>query len=178
MEIEQFYRAVGCTKSRASLWFEPIQKSMRIYSINTPIRQAAFLAQIGHESLGLIYITELWGPTSSQLRYEGRTDLGNTEKGDGYRFRGRGPIQITGRYNYQLVSNALKKDFIEDPDSLALPEWSSKSSCWWWQKNSCNIMADNNEFEKITRRINGGLNGLSDRYARWKLAKEALGISP
>lgn len=88
------------------------------YHINTPARLAAFLAQIGHESGKLAWTRELWGPTGPQSRYDGREDLGNTEPGDGYRFRGRGLIQITGRDNYRTASDALGHDFIADPDTL------------------------------------------------------------
>jgi putative chitinase len=101
---EQLARATGAQISRAKEFLPHISAAMQQYDITTPARQCAFLAQIGHESGGLRYTKELWGPTPVQMRYEGRLELGNTEPGDGRRFMGRGLIQITGRANYRAVA--------------------------------------------------------------------------
>lgn len=175
MNTEQLAQIMGCSALRASRWLQPITYAMAKHEIDTPWRQASFLAQIGHESGGLQWVHELWGPTPAQVRYEGRTDLGNTEKGDGYRFRGRGLIQITGRANYAELSKALGYDFLSDPDALAEPEMAAESAAWWWQHHGCNDLADAGNFIGITRRINGGLNGEQDRLERWQRAKRVLG---
>lgn len=154
-------------------------KWLPIYAINTPERLAAFFAQIGHESGGLQYTAELWGPTPQQLKYEPPSELagrlGNTLPGDGKLFRGRGLIQITGRHNYAELSRALEFNFIEQPRQLVTCQWAVKSACWWWQDRKLNELADLNNlesFRKITRIINGGYNGLEDRVERWQVAKK------
>lgn len=143
--------------------------------INTPQRQAAFLAQVGHESGNFRYMEEL----ASGSAYEGRRDLGNTQAGDGVRFKGRGPIQVTGRANYAAMSKALGHDFVANPQDAAKPEWGFKIAAWYWNTRNLNTLADQNNqqaFDQITRRINGGYNGKSDRDQKWKAAQSALGI--
>jgi putative chitinase len=182
MDLNQFAKAIGCSTATAAVWLAPMTEAMAEYQIGTTTRQAAFLAQIGHESGGLRWLKEIWGPTDAQKKYEPPSDkasqLGNTQAGDGFRYRGRGPIQITGRDNYVNVSNALDHDFVTNPDDLASPEWASKSAAWWWASHALNQQADRNtdqSFLAITRTINGGTNGLADRQERWKVAKQALG---
>ena len=113
MTPQELSLATGARIDRATEFLPIIESAAPDFDINTPGRMAAFLAQIGHESGGLHWLTELWGPTEAQRRYEGRLDLGNTTAGDGFKYRGRGLIQITGRSNYQLCSEALATDFIE-----------------------------------------------------------------
>ena len=144
------------------------------FEINTPDRQAAFLAQVGHESGGLHWLVELWGPTPAQTRYEGRADLGNTEPGDGYRFRGRGLLQTTGRANYESTGDCLDSPLLDSPELLGTPELACRSAAWFWKKHGLNELADAGEFEIITRRINGGLNGLAERQALYDIAKPLL----
>ena len=151
--------------------------AMRSYAIDTPVRAAAFLAQVAHESGGFKYVRELWGPTPAQLRYEGRADLGNTEPGDGERFMGRGYLQITGRANYRDVGRALATDLLTYPAKLEIPRLAAVSAAWWWSARKLNVLADHDDdesFELITRRINGGLNGYDDRKRRWAIAREVL----
>jgi putative chitinase len=119
MTPQDLARATGARIDRATEWLPHIQAAMDEFDINTPQRQAAFLAQIGHESGGLHWVTEIWGPTETQRRYEGRADLGNTEPGDGVRFKGRGLIQTTGRANYRATGEALGVDLIAQPELLA-----------------------------------------------------------
>jgi putative chitinase len=148
---------------RALLWTEPLAEAMTAWQINTTQRRAMFLAQVAHESGMLIYTRELWGPTPAQRGYEGRIDLGNVVAGDGYAYRGRGLLQITGRANYRAASEALGVNFVEYPMLLEQPHWAAQSAAWFWQSHGLNQLADASQFERITRVINGGLNGQADR---------------
>lgn len=174
MDANQLAQCTGSTASNAALWLAPITEAMAEFGIDTPSRQAAFLAQIGHESDHLAYAHEIWGPTTAQRRYEGRSDLGNTQKGDGELFKGRGLIQITGRANYAAVSDALHYNFIANPSALEQPEWAAESAAWFWKSHGLNELADSGDFPQITRRINGGLNGYADRFDLWQKAREVL----
>lgn len=170
--------AVGCSAALAERYAVHLAEACGTFAVNTPDRLAAFLAQIGHESGGLRYTAELWGPTPAQSRYEGRADLGNTEPGDGHRYAGHGLIQTTGRYNHRATTNALRAygapDFEADPLALTEPRWAALSAAWYWHSHGCNELADAGEFERITRKINGGLNGQDDRLKRWEKAKVAI----
>lgn len=146
-------------------------EAMAKYNISLAVeREAAFIAQIAHESGSLRYVEEI----ASGEAYEGRKDLGNTEPGDGKRYKGRGLIQITGRANYKAVSDALKYDFVSKPEDLELPGPACFSAGWFWQNRGLNRLADIEAFEKITKRINGGLNGYEDRCKHWEIAKSVL----
>ncbi len=171
----QLARCTGARIDRAIEWLPHIESAMAEYGITTPARQAAFLAQIGHESGGLHYTTEIWGPTAAQSRYEGRKDLGNTQAGDGFRFRGRGLIQTTGRANYLATGAALGVDLIAQPERLAEPALAARSAAWYWHQHGLNALADMGDFELITRRINGGLNGYAERQALYAAARDVLG---
>ena len=135
-------------------------------------RIAAFVAQIGHESAGLQYMEEI----ASGAAYEGRTDLGNTQRGDGKRFKGRGPIQLTGRYNYNRASQATGLNLVNDPESVCLPSRGFRTTAWFWMDNNLNRWStrSSSDFSQLTYRINGGYNGLSDRQRRWGNAKRIL----
>lgn len=174
MTPAELSRAAGARIDRAIEFLPIIEQAAPDFDITTPERMAAFLAQVGHESGGFHWLTELWGPTTAQSRYEGRADLGNTQEGDGFKYRGRGLIQITGRANYQRCSDALATDFIGDPDQLAQPEYAVRSAMWFWQSHGLNELADAGQFERITKIINGGLNGEDQRLALYEAAKEAL----
>lgn len=176
MTPEQLAFALQCPITRATPWAGYITKAMERFQINTLARQAAFLAQLGHESGRLIYVREIWNPAQCpwQGRYEGRADLGNTQPGDGAKFKGRGLIQITGRANYRDCGKALGLDLEASPALLEQSDNASLSAGWFWSTHGCNELADAGQFEKITRRINGGLNGQADRLALWDFAKRAL----
>lgn len=133
-------------------------------------REAAFIAQIAHESGSLRYVEEI----ASGEAYEGRKDLGNIQPGDGKKFKGRGLIQITGRSNYKAVSDALKYDFVSKPEDLELPGPACFSAAWFWQHAGLNRLADIEAFERITKRINGGLTNYEDRLKHWELAKAVI----
>ena len=155
---------------RMELFVEPLDAAMREFEIDNPAREAAFLAQLAHESGGFHYVQEL----ASGSAYEGRKDLGNTEAGDGVRFKGRGLIQITGRSNYQRCSDALGVDFVANPAALETPVNACRSAAWFWKAHGLNELADAGDFLRITKRINGGTNGWADRQAYWERAKNAL----
>jgi len=114
-----------------------LNQYMKEYGISTDRQIAAFIAQIGVESAQLKYCGEL----ASGSAYEGRKDLGNTQKGDGVKFKGRGLLQITGRTNYEHAAKALKIDCIHHPELLEQPEWAVKSACWWWSNAGLNKIA-------------------------------------
>lgn len=158
--------------------FAPILAEVLLFrQISTPARIAAFLAQVGHESGQLRYVRELWGPTPAQRGYEGRSDLGNTQPGDGKRYLGRGLIQITGRANYRACGIALGLDLEAQPELLETPAHAAVSAAWFWLTNGLNRFADqetDTAFVQLTRRINGGTNGLDDRRVLWLRARAVL----
>lgn len=182
---EALAAALGCPVSRVNAFADHLLAACDAYAINTPARLAAFLAQIGHESGALRYVREVWGPTPAQARYEGRKDLGNLQPGDGLRYCGRGLVQTTGRANYVALRNRLRArmgpegpDFEAEPEALEQPRWAAWSAADYWGWRQLNDLADRGDFETITRRINGGLNGQADRLARWERAKAALAALP
>ncbi|MDD2728338.1 glycoside hydrolase family 19 protein [Malikia sp.] len=180
LTAKQLQAATGCTPERAVRWLPHIERACTLYDITSSRRLAAFLAQIGHESGRLRYVREIWGPTKAQAGYEGRADLGNRLPGDGQRFMGRGLIQITGRFNYRALSAGLKlvrkdaPDFERTPELLEQPEWAALSAAWYWHSRSLSALADAGDFERITRKINGGLNGQAERVALYGAAMNAL----
>ncbi len=171
---QQLLQILPSAGPRAGVFVPALNRAMQRYRIDSPVRQAAFLAQIGHESGQLRYVREIWGPTAAQQRYEGRKDLGNTQPGDGARFKGRGLIQITGRENYRKAGAALGLPLLDQPELLEQAEWAATSAAWWWSSHGLNELADAGRFEQITRVINGGLNGQADRLTLWEKAKAVL----
>lgn len=166
-------------RERARMFLNPLNDAMWEYQITTPLRVAAFLAQVAHESGQLQYTRELWGPTQSQLGYEGRADLGNQLPGDGRRYLGRGLIQITGRANYLACSIGLYGDgevLLDTPERLENTVDACRSAAWFWYDQGLNALADVGNFRSITRRINGGYNGWQDRATYYARAKAILGI--
>ena len=162
---------------KATSYLPHLVEAMKVNEINTAERQAAFLAQLAHESGQLRY----WEEIASGQAYEGRVDLGNTQPGDGRRFKGRGPIQITGRANYRAAGAALGIDLEGNPKLAAATEVGFKVAGWYWKKRGLNQLADEGtleSFRKITRRINGGYNGHEDRLRYWRLARKALALPP
>lgn len=158
----------------AGVFVPVLNAAMVHYQIIGPKRVAAFIAQIGHESGQLKYVKEIWGPTAAQAKYEGRKDLGNTVAGDGSKYRGRGLIQITGRANYMACGEALGLDLIKQPELLEKPQHACMSAAWFWATKGLNTLADADQFDKITRRINGGQNGAADRQALYARALKVL----
>jgi putative chitinase len=166
----------------------PLNDALAEFEIDTSARQSAFLAQVAHESGCFRYLREL----ASGDAYEGNVHLGNTEPGDGRRFKGRGLIQITGRKNYHLCGDALGLDLLAMPELLEQPAAACRSAGWFWRIGAglnlsarakehgvpeyvdLNDLADQGDFEGITLAINGGLNGYEDRLAQLHRAQTAL----
>lgn len=152
-----------------------INQTLSRFAINTPKRQAMFLAQVAHESGEFRWMEEIWGPTPVQLRYEGRKDLGNIKPGDGFRYKGRGPIQLTGRNNYRAAGKALGVDLEGSPELALEPTVAFAIAGWYWDSRKLNRMADTDDIIGVTKSINGGLTGIADRQAKWTHIKRVLG---
>jgi predicted chitinase len=142
-------------------------------NIAPPLRQAAFLAQLAHESGELRLFEE--GATGDA--YEGRIDLGNTKPGDGRRFKGRGPIQLTGRSAYRHAGKALGLDLENHPALVATPDVGFRAAGWFWTVKRINLLADVPNFDAVTKAVNGGYNGKASRDAYYRVANRALGIA-
>ncbi len=171
--------------TKAATFFPFLEAAMGEFDVGSPARIAAFLAQLAHESGQFRFMEEIWGPTTAQRRYEPPTTLaarlGNTEPGDGKRFKGRGPIQITGRDNYRRYGELLGVDLLANPAHAARPELAFRIAGLFWQRNGLNELADvtgDAAFTRITRRINGGVNGLADRRRFYAVACQVLGVVP
>jgi predicted chitinase len=156
-----------------------LNAAMGEFAITSPARGAAFVAQLAHESGEFRWMEEIWGPTSAQRRYEPPSTLaarlGNTQPGDGSRFKGRGPIQLTGRANYQRFGQLLGIDLVADPQRAASPDVAFRVAALYWANRGLNALADAGDFREITRRINGGFNGLADRVKYYERARTILG---
>lgn len=151
-----------------------------VFKIDTPKRMAHFLAQIAHESSELRYTKEL-GNENYFVKYDNgklKQMLGNVKKGDGYKYRGRGLIQITGRANYQAYQDSkyCRGNIMDEPQLLEQPLGAVKSAMWWWWKHGLNALADSDSFLAITKVINGGTNGLESRRKFLVKAKVALNV--
>lgn len=157
--------------TRAEVFAPHIESACAQFGITAPLSVAMFLAQLAHESGELRHVREL----ASGDAYEGRADLGNTEPGDGPRFRGRGLIQLTGRANYVRCGKALGLDLVAQPELLEEPRWAAWSAAWFWREHGLDeLAAGPDALVRCTRRINGGLNGLADRGRYYTRALAAL----
>lgn len=183
-------------------WLDPLNQTFVKYDINTALRQAAFIGQCQHESAnftkleeGLNYsatrLMDVWPSRFPSLDvanqyannpeklankvYGGRADLGNTQEGDGFAFHGRGCIQLTGRDSYERCGSSIGVDLIGSPNRLLDSEYAAMSAGWFWNKKGLNSLADVQDYETMTKRINGGLNGLDDRKAKIAKALSVLG---
>ena len=174
----------SATPARVANFIGPLNDTMSEFAITTPARQAAFLAQLAHESGSLRYVEEI----ASGSAYDNRADLGNTTPEaialadlagttPGKYYKGRGLIQITGYTNYLACSRALCRDdsLVQNPSALERPDLACRSAGWYWDSRRLNDFADACQFETITRKINGGLNGQADRLAHYERAKKVLG---
>ena len=173
------------TAAKGATLFPFLTAAIGEFAIDSPARTAAFLAQLAHESGQFRFMEEIWGPTAAQRRYEPvstlASTLGNTQTGDGFRFKGRGPIQITGRANYKRFGDLLGLDLVDEPQRAALPEVAFRVAALFWSKKGLNELADQvtpEAFKEMTRRINGGFNGLADRQKYYESAKTTLGVTP
>ncbi|MBC3410266.1 glycoside hydrolase family 19 protein [Pseudomonas sp. SWRI51] len=178
--LKQLQQILPNAGAQAGVFLPALNVAMVKWGIVTPLRKRAFLAQVGHESGQLRYVREL-GNDQYLAKYDtGKlaARLGNTPEadGDGQKYRGRGLIQVTGYANYQRCGEALGLDLLAHPELLEQPEHAADSAGWFWHQASLNSLADKgpSAFETITRRINGGLNGLDDRLAIYKRAEQVL----
>lgn len=201
------------TEENRGKYEKPLSMAMMRYNINTPNRIRAFLSQIGHESGQLSAVVENLNYSAKALRsvfgkyfktdaeaeqyarkpeaianvvYANRMGNGDTESGDGWKYRGRGLIQLTGKNNYDKATNEmyalpLGVDFVDEPDLLATPGYAAQSAAWYWETNGLNALADQlggaddtEVFKAITKRINGGYKGLDDRLAIYERAKAVI----
>lgn len=162
------FRKLGASQSRAEELGLAANVHFRTYGIlDNSLRLIHFLAQLAHESGNFRYMEEI----ASGAAYEGRKDLGNVNKGDGVRYKGRGPIQLTGRANYRRYGQQLGIDFENNPAIVALPSVGMLVACKYWSENNLNVFADYDDVTTITRRINGGLNGFDDRKNKLSMIK-------
>ena len=198
--VEQFAHMFPKNKNQQG-WTTALVEVLPTYEINTPERIASFLAQCGHESAGFTVLQEnlnysaeglnkifhKYFPTLESAQpyarkpemianrvYANRMGNGDEQSGEGYRYRGRGPIQLTGKDNYAACSDFLFQDdtLLNDPDMLLDPEYALHSACWFWWKNDLNTFADSADLVTMTKRINGGTIGLDDRIKHYNEAME------
>lgn len=206
LTASSFQRATGVSDSLRDAWYPHIAASLSAFQISTPLRQAHFLAQTGHESAGFLKVEEglnysenaltaMFGKriTAEQARAYGRNAMhaanqkmiasiiyanrngnGDVSSGDGYRYRGRGLIQITGKANYAALVKQLGADVVANPDLLLGYRFAAMSAAAWWKNNGLNELADSDDVTRITRVINGGTNGLDDRKSRLSKSKGIL----
>jgi putative chitinase len=175
-------------KQDIAMFFHYFLQYYLFAGLTTPVRIAGFLAQIGHETNQFLWLSEL----ASGRAYEGRKDLGNVKIGDGRRFKGRGYIHLTGRKNYEGFQKWILQNqkaiwgnkvlevpipnFILNPELVATHRWAILSAIFFWQRNNLNKWADAMDIEKMTRVVNGGLNGFDERKEYWETALQEFGI--
>lgn len=176
MDARTLANALGCPQSVADRYVNDFNIALHQAHCTTVNRVAMYCAQVGHESVGLRYMEEIWGPTAAQRGYEGRRDLGNIYPGDGYRFKGRGPIQLTGRHNYGRFSKwahgrglvPTPDYFTRYPEKVATSQYGFLAASWYWTvARNMNGYADRGDIRGASRAVNGGYNGLADRIRRW-----------
>lgn len=169
--MRALFARFGAAPERASELGLAANVHFRDFAIlDTPLRLAHFMGQCAHESGGFRYMEEI----ASGAAYEGRKDLGNIVAGDGRRFKGRGPIQLTGRANYRTYGRAIGIDLESHPEIVAHPSLGLLVGCKYWADHGLNALADADDLMRITRKINGGTNGLSDRRVLTAKAKELI----
>jgi len=197
MTAEQLANITQRQHQDVSAWLQPLRETFDRYAINTRQRREMFVAQVAMESNGFRNVEENLRYTSGRLLqvfprhftaanvqqyagqpqrianrvYANRMGNGNEASGDGWRFRGRGLKQLTGRWNYEQCGKGLEIDLIENPDLLLQPRFAALSAGWFWSRNNLSRLADTGDFTAVTRRINGGLNGLRDREIYYQRVK-------
>jgi putative chitinase len=159
--------------SKQSELLDAINVGLDEAGCSTPLRIAMWLSQVTHETSGFRFFEEQ-GPPEYFKKYDGR--IGNGV-GEGYTYRGRGFLQLTGKNNYALAGKALHLDLVHNPDQASTLLVGARIAAWFWTKNDLNTPSDAGDIYTVTRRINGGLNGLDSRIRYYKKAKEVLGIA-
>jgi putative chitinase len=164
------------TTARGNLYIDPLNRAMAEFFITNYLRKAAFLAQIAEESIDLLYFEEIASGWAYDISVDRplALELGNTQVGDGPRYKGRGPIQLTGRTNYIDAGKALGLDLVDHPDMAAQPNVGFRTAGWFWVSHGLNALADARDFYDITLRINGGVNGYAVRLENYELALRVL----
>lgn len=181
INVNQLSLACQCTIGRAQKWLVPLTHAMSEFGIDTPARQASFLSQVAHESGHLYYVEEI----ASGAAYDNRADLGNTKPEairiakqngttPGRFWKGHGLLQVTGFDNHAACGKALELNLIDHPELLCIPTNAARSAAWFWSTHGLNALADKGDQVGVTRRINGGVNGLADRLALFQSASKAL----
>ena len=199
----QLCNIISCVPGRAAEIIGPLNQAMLEFAINTPLRQAAFIAQTAHESIGFTAFRENLNYSAQALvntwprrftvetaklyarqpekiancAYASRIGNGNEASGDGWRYRGRGMSQVTGRDNYKACGVGLSLDLLSTPELLEQLIHAFRSGAWFWKSRNLNLLADKADFLEITKAINGGTNGQDDRERYYAKAKTALGIA-
>lgn len=173
----QLLAAVPCGPRLADQFLSAINSACEEFGINTPARQAAFVAQCAHESANFAFTKEIWGNTEWQCKYENNAGLGNTECGDGKKFMGRGLIGVTGRYNYSKVSLALYGDLrlLDHPELLEQPLAACRSAAYFWKSHGLNELADVGDFRRVTKIINPGMLHYDRRLKLYQRGLVAFG---
>jgi putative chitinase len=171
LSLSQLVACMPGSEARAPVFVECLNTAMTEFAIDSLARQACFLAQVAHESGSLRYTLEL----ASGRDYEGREDVGNTQPGDGPKYKGRGLLQVTGRANTEACLLKLRRN-IEDRAYLETPMGASRSAAWFWDHKGLNAPADQGLFWTISKKINGGTNGLDDRIRHYVRIRKVLGI--
>jgi putative chitinase len=201
MNAEQLAQALKMSPAKAEEWIDAINETFDRFDISTPERQACFLGQCAHESAGFTALkenlnysaeglTKVWPKRFPSLDaaqpyhrnpekiankvYADRMGNGDEASGEGFKYRGRGLIQLTGKDNYEACGEALGADLVGDPDQVSSPKFAALSAGWFWDKNKLNQYADSNDMTTLTKRINGGTHGLDDRIARTQQAIDVL----
>jgi len=181
ISIEQLKEIVPLASEKAEIFLGPLNYAMARFEINTPVRRAAFIAQVAYESGSFRYTAEI----ASGIAYETRSDLGNTgaeairiaaEHGStpGRWWKGHGLILITGYANHKACGEALGLDLLNEPGLICAPYGAARSAAWLWETLGLNNLADKGAFNSITRRINGGYKGKEERLAFYKVAQSVL----
>jgi putative chitinase len=167
---EQLCQIFTFGKARVPMFIDALNAALEEFEITTLARVQMFIAQIGHESGELRYVREL----ATGEAYEGRKDLGNTVAGFGARYKGRGLIQLTGYSNYEKLEAALQIPCVDHPELVETPVNACRSAAWFWATHGCNELADADNFLAVTKKINGGVNGLPSRTLYLRRAKEVI----
>lgn len=174
--LKEIAKIKGVNPNYFREFVEPLEATFKEFHIDTDVAKAHFLAQSMHESGGFLFLREL-GSNKYFQKYEMSNALGNNKPGDGPKYKGRGLFQLTGRFNYTRASNYFKVDFLSSPELIEQPVWACRTAGWFWESNRMNELTKENDFLGVTFKVNGGFNGVVDRYNRILTAFKVIGFS-